>query len=136
MHYFDSSALVKLMLDEPESGALQRYEQGVRKAVASALVRTELARAVARTDPSQSHRVSELVRRINLVPVSTAVLSEAGRLAPPTLRSLDAIHLASALLLGDELEAFVAYDDRLLDAASALGMPTASPSAKRSSSIS
>lgn len=127
MHYFDSSALVKLLLEEPESEALQRYEQQVRTTVSSGLVRTELARAVARTEPSRSHRVTELVRRIDLIPVSSAVLTDAGRLAPASLRSLDAIHLASALLLRDELDAFVAYDDRLLEAASVLGLPVASP---------
>jgi predicted nucleic acid-binding protein len=127
VHYFDSSALAKLVLEEPESEALQRYEQGVRKTVSSGLARTELARAVARVEPSRSHRVTGLIRRIDLVPVSGAVLTDAGRLAPASLRSLDAIHLASALLLRDELEAFVAYDECLLDAASALGLPVASP---------
>lgn len=127
MHYFDSSALAKLVLEEPESEALQHYEKGVHKTVSSGLARTELARAVARVEPSRSHRVTDLIRRIDLVPVSGAVLTDAGRLAPASLRSLDAIHLASALLLRDELEAFVAYDERLLGAASALGLPVASP---------
>ena len=69
MHYFDSSALVKLVLDERETAALQEYEPGNRHAI-------------------------ELLRRAVLVPLSTSLLSEAGRLAPASLRSLDAIHLA------------------------------------------
>lgn len=127
MHYFDTSALAKLVLVEPESDALVQYRSATQKNVASELVRTELTRAVARIDPSRSRQVTELVRRIDLIPVSTNVLIDAGRLSPVSLRSLDAIHLASALLLRDELDAFVAYDDRLLEAASALGLPVASP---------
>lgn len=127
MHYFDSSALVKLVLTEPESTALLEYGRTVRTTVASELVRTELARAVTRVDPSQSPRVTELIRRINLIPATGSVLGDAARVAPASLRSLDAIHLASALLLRDELEAFVAYDEQLLDAASALGLRVASP---------
>lgn len=126
-HYFDSSALVKLVLDERESNALRSYERQVTRIVSSELVRTEVARAVARVTESASRRVAEILQAVQLVPLSTSLLSEAGRLSPAALRSLGAIHLASALLIRPELEAFVAYDDRLLDAATALGMPVASP---------
>ena len=127
MHYFDSSALVKLVLDERETDALRAYERQVVRIVSSELVRTEVARAVARITDSGNGRVAEILQAVQLVPLSTSLLNEAGRLAPASLRSLDAIHLASALLIRDELEAFVAYDDRLLDAATALGLPVASP---------
>lgn len=128
MHYFDSSALVKLVLDERESIALQAYEAGVTRGISSELARTEVARAVQRADDSRSQHAIGVLRRTVLIPLTSSLLSEAGRLAPASLRSLDAIHLASALLIRDDLEAFVAYDDRLLDAAAALGMPVASPS--------
>jgi predicted nucleic acid-binding protein len=68
-----------------------------------------------------------LLAQVSLMVVDTRVLDTAARLSRPSLHSLDAIHLASALELRDELTAFVAYDDRLLAAASALGMPIASP---------
>lgn len=127
MHYFDSSALVKLVLDERESDALRAYERRIERVVSSELARTELPRAVARIIDSGSRQVTEVLRAVQLIPLTSSLLTEAARLAPTSLRSLDAIHLASALLIRDELDAFVAYDDRLLDAASALGMPVASP---------
>ena len=68
---------------------------------------------------------------IGVLEVTAGVLTAAAQLDPPALRSLDAIQLASALLLGDELEVFVAYDERLLAAASALGMPVAAPGSDR-----
>ncbi len=127
MHYFDSSALVKLVLDERESDALRAYERRIERVVSSELARTELPRAVARIIDSGSRQVTEVLRAVQLIPLTSSLLTEAARLVPTSLRSLDAIHLASALLIRDELDAFVAYDDRLLDAASALGMPVASP---------
>jgi predicted nucleic acid-binding protein len=96
--------------------------------VSSELARTEVARAVARITDLANGRVVEILQKVHLVALSTRLLTEAGRLAPPSLSSLDAIHLASALLIRDDLEAFVAYDDRLLESAAALGMPVASPS--------
>lgn len=94
MHYFDSSALVKLVLDERETAALQEYEPGITKMVSSEIARTEVVRAVNRVDDSGNRHAIELLRRAVLVPLSTSLLSEAGRLAPASLRSLDAIHLA------------------------------------------
>ena len=68
-----------------------------------------------------------MLRTLSLVTLDRELLEVAGKLTPPTLRSLDAIHLATALTLREELEAFVAYDERLLTAASDLGLPVASP---------
>lgn len=126
MLYLDTSAVVKLLIAEKESLALRDYI-GDREWVSSALLRTELIRALARVDPSVMPRALDLLERPGLLAVGTRVLDTAARLSPPSLRSLDAIHLASAQELRDELTAFVAYDDRLLAAASALGMRTASP---------
>jgi predicted nucleic acid-binding protein len=124
--YLDTSAAVKLLIDEKESFALRAYLSDHDWA-SSALVRTELVRALLRVDPSVVPRALDLLAQGNLLVIDTPVLDTAARLSPPSLRSLDAIHLASALELRDELTAFVAYDDRLLAAASALGMPVASP---------
>ncbi|BAU31613.1 type II toxin-antitoxin system VapC family toxin [Microcella alkaliphila] len=126
MLYLDTSAVVKLLIAENESLALRDYI-GDREWVSSALLRTELIRALARVDPSVVPRALDLLERPGLLTVGTRVLDTAARLSPPSLRSLDAIHLASAQELRDELTAFVAYDDRLLAAASSLGMRTASP---------
>jgi predicted nucleic acid-binding protein len=124
--YLDTSAAVKLLIDEKESLALRAYLSDHDWA-SSALVRTELVRAILRADPSLVPRALDLLAQGSLLVIDTQVLETAARLSPPSLRSLDAIHLASALQLRDELTAFIAYDDRLLAAASGLGMPVASP---------
>ncbi|MFN4002195.1 type II toxin-antitoxin system VapC family toxin [Microcella sp.] len=126
MLYLDTSAVVKLLLREKESLALRAFI-GDQDWASSALLRTELPRALVRVEPSVLPRAVDVLARVSLLAIDTRVLDTAARLSPPTLRSLDAIHLASALELRDELTAFVAYDDRLLAAASALGMPVASP---------
>jgi len=126
--YLDTSAAVKLLLLEEESLAIRAYVSDQAWA-SSALLRTELVRAVVRVDPSVMPRALDLLLQPRLLAIEARILDTAARLSPPSLRSLDAIHLASALELRDELTAFVAYDDRLLAAASALGMPVASPKA-------
>ena len=126
MIYVDSSAMVKLILAEPESAALRKYV-AVETLASSAILRTELPRAVARREPAKSVAAARLLDRVALLAADEPLLDSAARLGPPSLRSLDAIHLATALELLDELTAFVAYDDRLLDAASALGLPVVSP---------
>jgi len=125
--YLDTSAVVKLLLREKESVALRAYI-GNRDWASSALLRTELPRALVRVEPSVVPRAVDLLAQVSLLVIDTHVLDTAARLSPPSLRSLDAIHLASALQLRDELTTFIAYDDRLLAAASALGMPVSSPS--------
>jgi uncharacterized protein len=124
--YFDASALVKLVIEEDESQALGAQLSST-SGIASAIVRTELFRAVARRDHGKLADAIDLLARVELITVTSTLLDEAARLGPPTLRSLDAIHLASALAVRDELSAFVSYDARLLEAASALGLPVASP---------
>ena len=128
MRFLDSSAIVKLAVVEPESDALKKYLAGQTFA-ASELARTEVIRAVHRRDPQRVPHAIDIVGQAHLVAVTTVDLDLASRLNPSSLRSLDAIHLAAALRLGDELEAFVAYDDKLLAAATALGMIVVSPRA-------
>jgi len=128
MRFLDSSAIVKLVLDEFGSAGLKSYLEN-RQFAASELARTEVIRAVARRAPSHLELAFDIVEQAKLIQPTRALLDTAARLSSPSLRSLDAIHLASALELRDELTVFVAYDDRLLDAASALGMSVASPGA-------
>ena len=128
MLYLDSSAIVKLVLPEQESAALRLELAKDRARCSSALVRVEVFRAVRRADASFEtlERAAAVLERIALVPLDDRVLSAAAELDPPGLRSLDAIHLATALSLFG-LSALVAYDKRLLAAASAAGLRTIAP---------
>lgn len=129
MVYLDSSAIVKLVVTEPESEALRRYLAVRENRVSSALVRVEVLRALRRSygaAPPTPHRAEHVLEGIALVTVDEPVLLRAARLQPDRLRSLDAIHLATALSL-EGLEAIVTYDRRLLDASAAAGLAVAAP---------
>ncbi len=127
------------MIEEAETDALRRFlrdNEGDR-VVSSALVRTELRRAVLRfierttiTDEEAQElalRGAAVLRGLDLVRVSATVLDLAGAQRPAGLRSLDAIHLATALRLGSQLDAVVAYDHRLTDATRSAGLVTLAP---------
>jgi uncharacterized protein len=129
--YLDSCALVKLVSPAPETAALERYlrEHATEHHVASALVRTEVRRALARIGAGARQRgtADKLLDTVITISITDDLLDAAGRLADPGLRSLDAIHLATALHLGSGLSEFVTYDRRLLTAASGAGLSTAAP---------
>ena len=125
--YLDSSAIVKLAIDEAESAPLRRHLRRRGPLVSSALARTEVLRALLDEGDAGVARGREVLRRLNLVRVNDRVLDAAGSLLPSELRSLDAIHLATALQLGDDLRQLVTYDDRMLAAAARLGLRTAAP---------
>jgi predicted nucleic acid-binding protein len=129
--YLDSCALVKLVSSAPETAALERYlrERADQRHVASALVRTEVRRALRRIEaPARTLTTADkLLAAVITISIRDELLDAAGRLAEPGLRSLDAIHLATAQSLGPALTAFVTYDRRLLDAADRAGLPTAAP---------
>lgn len=133
--YADASALVKLVLPEPESEALRTYLSGA-DLVSSDLVVTEVPRAVRRAvgnDASLAldslmRRAGELIDAIALHPVDRPLLMGAGALAEPRLRSLDAIHVASAVSL-DPIAAFVTYDERQAAVARLVGLRTVAPGA-------
>ncbi len=127
-HYFDTSALVKLVVAEAETSALQNWLAAAPiDPVASDLSRTELLRAVRRGAPDRLVRAREVLASLNLLSLTSEVFEEAARLEPDTLRSLDAIHLAAALTLGDELDGVVSYDTRLSEAATTLGIAVVMP---------
>jgi predicted nucleic acid-binding protein len=125
--YVDSSALVKLAVREPESAALRRHLARHRPLVSSALARTEVVRALLALGPDAVRRGREVLERVDLLRINDRVLDAAGSLASPDLRSLDAIHLASAELFGSDLRAFVTYDDRLAAAAAGRGLRVIRP---------
>jgi len=128
-HYLDTSALVKLVVAEPETAALRMWLSEVnRDPVASNLARTELLRAVRRVAPDRVLQARAVLDSITLTDLTTSLFEQAGRLDPTALRSLDAIHLAAALDLGDDLEGLVTYDDRLAEAARSNGIAVTAPS--------
>jgi uncharacterized protein len=124
--YLDSSALVKLVQRESQSAALGRYVRG-RRTVSSALARTEVARALLWKTPEAIKRGQDVLAGIDLIRINDRVLRLAGSLEPASLRSLDAIHLATAALLRDELGWLVTYDARMAAAAKEVGLTVASP---------
>jgi predicted nucleic acid-binding protein len=125
--YLDSSAIVKLAVQEPESAALRRYLQRRRPLVSSALARTEVARALLPAGEEATRRGQDALARLELARVNDHVLGEAGRLLPADLRSLDAIHLATARLLGDDLARFITYDERMAATARDFGFHVVAP---------
>lgn len=127
-YYVDTSALTKLVVAESETNALRAWFAATdRNPVSSDLARTELARAVRRTAPDRAVQVRDVLDAMTLMKVTTAIFEQAGRMDPALLRTLNAVHLAAALDLGDELEGIVTYDDRMTDAAIHHGIRVIAP---------
>jgi predicted nucleic acid-binding protein len=127
MIYLDSSALVKLIVLEPESRALRAYLRREPTRVSCGLARTEVLRSVRPLGPAAIEAARRLLRNIDLIRLDDALLDAAGMLEPAVVRSLDAIHLAAAQLVAPTLRAVVTYDRRMADAATSLGFPVAAP---------
>jgi len=127
--YLDASAIVKLVALEAETAPLVAYLAEHPSQATSVVGLVELRRAAARRPGVPSGRVEAVCSRIAAIALDAAVAGVAGTVEPPALRTLDAVHLASAAALADDLEALVTYDRRLAEAAVTLGLPTASPGA-------
>ena len=127
-YYLDTSAAVKLVVEEPGSKALRSW-LGEQEAqiVSSDLLRTELLRATKRSAPEQMPQARAVLAALTLLSVSSAIFDRAGSVDPRELRSLDALHLAVALELGDELEGLITYDVRQGAAAKAFGIDVIAP---------
>jgi predicted nucleic acid-binding protein len=125
--YLDASAIVKLVVRETESAALRRHLRRRRPLVSSALSRTEVLRALLPAGETALARGRQVLATVNLIRVNEAILNAAGELPPPERRSLDAIHLATARQLGDDLGQVVTYDERMAGAARRLKLRVASP---------
>lgn len=125
--YLDTSAAMKLVIIEKESAPLKDYlhSLGIADIIASALLETELRRAAEANGATQAE-ASAVLSGVDLVEAPRALFREAGLLRAPGLRSLDALHLATALR--NDAHVLVSYDHRLVGAAALLGLPTASPS--------
>ncbi len=127
-YYIDTSALTKLVVADAETVGLRAwFAERDRDPVSCDLARTELMRAVRRVAPDRVVRAKEVLDSVALITLTTEILEAAGRLDPTILRTLDAIHLAAALDIGDQLDGIVTYDDRLAEAALANGVAVVSP---------
>ncbi len=127
--YLDSSALVKLAWTENESSSLNKMLAGWPDRVSSELSHVEVIRAAHRvsTEPAVHRRAREVIAAVNLLAISGEVLELAAAVEPNQLRSLDAIHLGSALALGSDLGAMVTYDGALASAARQAGIEVLAP---------
>lgn len=133
MIYLDASALMKLVRQEDESAPLREWldVRPEEPVLTSEVGRIEVLRAARRVGDRVSAEARAVVADLDLVPLDGAVQDLACEIADPLLRTLDALHLASAMLLSEELSAFVAYDHRLTSAAEAAGLAVASPGQRR-----
>ena len=126
--YLDSSAFVKIVVAEPESRALRSFLTRRRsRHVSSAMLRAEALRAVRHSGPEVLARTRSALKAVDLIAVADSILDAAGTLEPRIVRTLDAIHLATAIALGDDLEVLVTYDTRMAEGARLLGLAAASP---------
>jgi uncharacterized protein len=126
--YLDASALVKLVVPEPESSALARFLAEWESRVTSRISAVEVGRAVRRAGvPALVERANALLESTAFIELDAGIAGLAGQLEPAALRGLDAIHISSALSLGPDAGPFVAYDARLSGAAEAAGLEVAAP---------
>jgi predicted nucleic acid-binding protein len=129
MIYLDSAAVVKLAHAEPESAALRAWldERAETPWISSVLTEIESFRALARYAPGAASRLPAVLDQIDLIDLDQRIRMLAQTVTPATARSLDAIHLGTALRSRSSLTSFVTYDKRLLDAAQATGLPINAP---------
>ena len=125
--YLDSSAIVKLAVREPETDALRRHLRRRHTLITSGLARTEVLRALLPAGAAAMAAGQRVLSRLDLVRVNDQVLGGAGVLLPIELRSLDAIHLATAGRIGRDLGEIVTYDQRMAFAAQQMGYKVLSP---------
>jgi predicted nucleic acid-binding protein len=125
--YLDASAIVKLIVGEPESAALIASLDPEARHVTSRIATVEVMRAAARHGGVDVSRVLAVLDALDMIELSEDVAVRAGSITPANLRALDAIHLASAIGIRRELTSFIAYDGRLVAAATAHALPVGSP---------
>jgi predicted nucleic acid-binding protein len=124
--YLDSSAIVKLVAREPETPELVEAVRADPAVISSALAWTEVIRATRRAR-GRVARAREVLEAIALVPIDDGILRAAADLTPVGLRTLDAIHVATALSLGEDVGSLITYDGRLAKAAAIAGVPVIAP---------
>ena len=129
LYYADTSAVIKLLAEETHSKAFAAFYDAHADAewVSSALLRIEVTRAVTRAIPALLPDARDLLLAFSFVAIDDEIVEGAMNEPDRGLRSLDAIHLATARILRQDLDAIVSYDDRLLKAATDAGLPVTSP---------
>jgi uncharacterized protein len=125
--YLDPSALVKLVVTEPESTALRRMLRKNPDRMSCALAKVEVLRAVRPHGAAAVATAQRLLRRLDLVQLDDELLDAAAMLDGGIMRSLDAIHLAAAQTLGDDLGTVITYDERMATAAGFIGLTVSTP---------
>ena len=126
--YLDTSAAAKLVVAGPASEAMASWPATHEtRVIASDLLRTELLRATRRAAPDRMQRARSVLDALTLFNLTSATFERAATLDAEELRSLDALHLAAALELGDELDGIVTYDSRMAAAASLYGVAVIAP---------
>ena len=130
MLYLDASAIVKLVRSEPETPALVQAIRADPDVVSSALSWTEVVRA-ARRARVRTTRATAVLDGIASVPIDDGILRDAAELAPASLRTLDAIHLATARSLGEDIDAVITYEERMIEAAASLALTVRFPGLER-----
>jgi len=118
---------MKLVWPERGTEAVDAFVGDREDLISSALLTVEARRAALRAEPAALPRVDLLLDRFEFIHMSDAVIETASRLPDPMLRTLDAIHLATALLIRDDVDVLISYEDRLLAAAASHGLSTAAP---------
>ncbi len=121
---------MKLVLREREEAQLRAEMAEYDGFVSSALLGVEAIRACSRHGSEYAQDAREWLLDVALLPLDDALLDEAAAVSPPTIRSLDALHLATALSVRDDLGALFTYDDRLAEVAKVHGLPVATPAAQ------
>ncbi|MGF1664535.1 MAG: type II toxin-antitoxin system VapC family toxin [Kineosporiaceae bacterium] len=130
LYYVDTSAALRLLLEEEHSADLYAVFEGTRDSVAwvsSEILRVEVMRTVRRVAPVMLLEALEMLEHLGFVHLAADVVDAAVREPDPVLRSLDALHVATARLLGDQVQGFVTYDQRQAAAATAAGLPVLTP---------
>lgn len=129
--YVDASALVKLVIEEPESQALAAHLERYAAVVSSIVGRIELGRAARRfaggSDTELLGRVEKVLAGVIVIPLDVAIAAAAATVAPPNLRTLDAVHLATIMAVESELDCCFCYDGRLAEAVAARGITVSAP---------
>ena len=126
--YLDASALVKLVVTERETAALRTFLRGHSQRFTNRVAVVEVTRAVRRRDARRSATLKDAFEGVAVIELDSGITERAGVLEPAALRALDAMHLATALALAEEVAVFVTYDTRQADAARELGLAVEAPS--------
>lgn len=126
--YVDTSAFLKLFVDEQESDAMRGWWRAHHPDVFSSdLLHTEILRAARRISPEAESAAREALDTIDLLILGADVYEQTGTMDPPELRTFEALHLAAALTAESDLEGLVTYDDRLAEACRARNIVVAAP---------